>query len=70
MYYVPLDVQCIYGCSGEEHEDGDGKEGSEIPGGWERVEITWLLYMQMTWFSVSEEDLRAMVGRFAEVCRR
>ena len=23
----------------KEGEDGDGKEGSEIPGGWERVEI-------------------------------
>ena len=40
MYHVPLAVQCIYGCSDEGGEDGDGKEGSEIRGGWERVEIT------------------------------
>ena len=33
----------IYGCSDEEGEDGDGKEGGEIPGGRERVEITWHL---------------------------
>ena len=34
----------------------------------------WILRascMQMTWFcGESEEELRAMVGRFAEVCRR
>ena len=38
MYHIPLAVQCIYGCS-DEGEDGDGKEGSEIPVGGERVEI-------------------------------
>ena len=43
MYYVPLAVQCIYGWSDEEGEDGDGKEGSEIPDGWQRVEIACLL---------------------------
>ena len=36
MYHVPLDVQCIYGWS---NEDGDGKKGCELPGGWERMEI-------------------------------
>ena len=39
VYHVPLAVQCIYGWSNEGGEDGDGKEGSELPGGWERVEI-------------------------------
>ena len=39
MYHVPLAVQCIYGWSNEGSEDGDGKEGSELPEGWERVEI-------------------------------
>ena len=33
----------IYGWSNEGHEDGDGKEGSELPGGWERKEIAWPL---------------------------
>ena len=42
MYHVPLAVQCIYGWS-EESEDGYEKEGSEIPGGWERMEIAWPL---------------------------
>ena len=39
VYHVPLAVHCIYDCSDEGGEDGDGKEGSEIPGGWERVEL-------------------------------
>ena len=39
MYHVPLAFQCIYGCSDERGEDGDGKEGSEIPRGGKRVEI-------------------------------
>ena len=26
--------------------------------------------MRMTWFYVESEDLKVMVGRFAEVCRR
>ena len=43
MYHVPLAVQCIYGCSEEGGDDSDEKEGSEIPGGWERVEIPWLV---------------------------
>ena len=28
------------------------KEGSEIPGGWERVEIACIACMQMTWVCV------------------
>ena len=43
MYHVPLTVQCIYGWRDEEGEDEDGKEGSEILGGWERIEIAWPL---------------------------
>ena len=39
MYYVPLAVQCIYGWSDE--EDGDGKEGSEIPDVWQRVDLVY-----------------------------
>ena len=43
MYNFPLAVQGIYGWSDEGGKDGDGKEGTDIPGGWERVEIAWPL---------------------------
>ena len=33
----------IFGCSDKGGEDGDGKEGNEIPGGLRRMEITRLL---------------------------
>ena len=33
MYHIPLTVQCIYGCSDEGGDDGNEKEGSELPGG-------------------------------------
>ena len=33
----------IYGWNDEGSEDWDGKEGSMISGGWERVEIAWPL---------------------------
>ena len=39
VYHVPLTVQCIYGWSNKGVEDGVGKKGSELLGGWERVEI-------------------------------
>ena len=39
MYHVSLAVQCICGWSEEGGEDGDGKEGGEFPGGWERLDI-------------------------------
>ena len=57
-------VHCIYGWSDEGDEDGDGKEGSELPGGWERVEIAGLLYADLVLCGESEEDLRVIVGRF------
>ena len=43
MYHVPLAFQYMYGCSDKRGENGDEKEGSEIHGGWERIEITWPL---------------------------
>ena len=43
MYHVPLAVQCIYRFSEGGGEDTDGEEGSELPVGWERVEIAWTL---------------------------
>ena len=64
MYYVPLAVQCIYGWSDEGGENGDGNEGIEwrLPG---------LLYTDdLVIFGESDEDLKVIVGRFAEVCRR
>ena len=39
MDNVSLSVQCIYRCSDEGDEDVDGKEGNELPGGRERVDI-------------------------------
>ena len=35
----PLAVQCVYGWSDKKGEAVDEKEGVEILGGWERVEI-------------------------------
>ena len=58
MYHVPLAFQCIYGCSDERGEDGDGKEGRE----WR---LPSLLYaVDLVLCSESEEDLRAMVEWF------
>ena len=34
-------VLCIYEWRDEGGENGDGTEGSEFPGGWERGEISW-----------------------------
>ena len=64
MHYVSLAFQCIYGCSDEGGEDEEGKEGREwiLPG---------LLYVDdLVLCGEWEEDLRAMMGRFVEVCRR
>ena len=58
MHQVSLAVQCIYICS-----DGseDGKEG-RLPS---------LLYLDdLVLCGVSEEELRVMVVRFVELCRR
>ena len=40
MYHILLAFKYIYGSSDEESEDGDGKEGDEVPGGWKRVNTT------------------------------
>ena len=71
VYHVPLAFQCIYGCSDEGGEDLDREEGSEISGRGESVNFTGLLNADdLVLFGESEEELRAMVGWFAEVCRR
>ena len=41
VHHAPLVFQCIYGCSDGRGENGDGNEGSDIPVGGERVNITW-----------------------------
>ena len=64
MHHVPLVFQCIYGCSDERNENEYGKEGREwrLPG---------LLYVDdLVLCCELEEDLKAMMGRFVEVCRR
>ena len=43
VYHVPLAFQCIYGCSDERGENGDGEEENEVFGGGERVQIAWPL---------------------------
>ena len=63
MHHVLLALQCVYGSSDEGGENGDGEEGREwrLPG---------LLYADdLVLCGESEEDLRAMVGCFVEVCR-
>ena len=55
MHHISLVVQCKYGSIDEGGEDIDGKEGSEVPGGWERESRDFLAlasYIQMTWFFV------------------
>ena len=64
MYHIPLAVQSIYGCSDEGGENGNGEEGREwrLPG---------LFYADdLVLCGELEEDLRALVGHFAEMCRR
>ena len=68
MYHVLFAFQCIYGCSDEGSEDGNGKEGSEIPGEWR---LPGLLFADdLALCGELEEDLRVMVGQFVVVCRR
>ena len=43
LSYVPLDLQCIYGCSDDGGENRDGEDGNEISGRGKRVDITWPL---------------------------
>ena len=64
MYNVPLAVQCICGWSDEGEEDGEGTECRE----WR---LPRLLYVDdLVLYGESVENLRGMMGRFVEVCRR
>ena len=59
LHHVPFAFQCIYRCSDERGENGDGKEGREwrLPG---------LLYTDdLVLCGESEEELRVMVGQFS-----
>ena len=69
MRHVPLPFQRVYECSNERSEKWDG---SKISG---RGEIEWKLSNfffvdNLNWCDESEWNVRAMVGRFFEVCRR
>ena len=64
-------MSCIYGCSDEREESGDGEKGREISLEGERGEIAWpLVADDLVMCGESEENLRAVVGRFVEVCKR
>ena len=66
MYHGPLVLQHIYG-----GKNGDGKEGSEIPGEGRAWRLPGLFYADdLAMCGDSEEDLRVMVGCIVEVCRR
>ena len=64
VYNVLLTFQCIYRCSDERSENGDGEGESmwRLPG---------LLYADdLVLCGELEKNLRVMVGRFAEVCKK
>ena len=65
MYHVPLAFPCIYECIDKKDvTNGGEEEGRE----WR---LPRLLYADdLILYGGSEEDLRAMVGYFVEVCRR
>ena len=64
-------VQSIYGWSKEGGGDGDGKRGVSFMENGREWRFLGLLYADdLVLFGESEEDLRVMVGRFTEVCRR
>ena len=62
----------MYGWSNEGGGDGDGKgEGVRFLDDGRAWTLIGLLYADdLALCAESKEDLRAMVGRFAEVCRR
>ena len=64
VYHVPLTFQCIFERSDEKGENGDGEEVRE----WRLPGLLWADDLVLC--GGSEEDLRAMMGHFAEVCRR
>ena len=70
VYHVRVAFQCTYGSSYEGDKNGDREDGSEISGGGERVEISCsLVCKDLVLCGKLEEDLRAMLGGFAEWCK-
>ena len=65
MYHIPLAFQYVNGCSNERGENGD-----EILREGKRIEIPGLLYADDLTSCGESEDLKGMVGRFVEVCKR
>ena len=71
MYHVPLALQCIYGCSDVRGENRMGKRGVRFQEEGREWRLPDLLYAaDLVLYGESEEDPRAMVGRFVEVGRR
>ena len=71
VYHVRVAFQCKYGSSYEGDKNGDREDGSDISGGGERVEISWsLVCKDLVLCGKLEEDLRAMLGGFAEGCKK
>ena len=61
----------LNGWSDEGREDGDRKEGSELLEDGREWRLPGPLYADgLVLYGELEEDLRVMVGQFAEVCRR
>ena len=70
MYLVPLAVPCIYECS-DGGEDGDIMRGVRFLEDGREWRYPGLLYADdLVLCGELEEDLRVMVGWFAEVCKR
>ena len=72
MYHISLALQCIYGLNNEGGENGDGKEkGVIFPEKGREWKLPGLLCANdFVLCGEWEEDLRAILGRFLEVCRR
>ena len=67
MYDVPLALQCVYVCSDERGEYGDGEGGNENSGGGESGDCQTSC-MQMTRLcGEPDEDLKVMVESFVEI---
>ena len=67
MYHFPLALQCVYGCSDDRGENGDGKDELYF---WRRAESGDYLvsHMQMTRLCIKlKQVLKEMVGRFVGV---
>ena len=70
MHHVPVALQCIYGRS-DVIKIGMGRRGVKFQEEGRERRLLGLLYADhLVFCGELEEDLRAIVGRFIEVCRR